>query len=61
MSYYLNNEEATENVIDKKGWLKTGDLAEYDDDGYFTILSRIKELIKYNDWQVSLNLGITVE
>jgi acyl-CoA synthetase (AMP-forming)/AMP-acid ligase II len=49
---YLNNDEATAATIDSDGWLHTGDIAEIDEDGYFTIVDRLKELIKYNGYQV---------
>ena len=39
---------------DEEGFLKTGDVGYYDDDGYFYIVNRIKELIKYNDINVSI-------
>ncbi|CAK1540062.1 unnamed protein product [Leptosia nina] len=35
------------------GFYRTGDIGYYDEDGYFYIVDRIKELIKYNAWQVS--------
>ncbi|KAL3280308.1 hypothetical protein HHI36_017797 [Cryptolaemus montrouzieri] len=47
-----NQEEATRNCIDENGWLHTGDVAYYDDDQYFFIVDRMKELIKYNAFQV---------
>ncbi|XP_050681325.1 luciferin 4-monooxygenase-like isoform X2 [Leptidea sinapis] len=40
-------------LFDDEGFYKTGDIAYYDEDGYFYIVDRIKELIKYNAWQVS--------
>jgi acyl-CoA synthetase (AMP-forming)/AMP-acid ligase II len=52
MSGYLNNPEATAATIDSDGWLHSGDVAVVDEDGYFTIVDRLKELIKYKGFQV---------
>jgi 4-coumarate--CoA ligase len=52
MTGYLNNPEATAATIDDDGWLHTGDVAVIDDHGHYSIVDRIKELIKYNGFQV---------
>jgi acyl-CoA synthetase (AMP-forming)/AMP-acid ligase II len=52
MAGYLNNDEATAATIDADGWLHTGDIAVSDADGYYTIVDRLKELIKYKGFQV---------
>ena len=52
MKGYLNNPEATAATLDSDGWLHTGDVAIIDDDHHMTIVDRVKELIKYNGFQV---------
>jgi len=52
MAGYLNNDEATAATIGPDGWLRTGDIAIVDEDGYYTIVDRLKELIKYKGYQV---------
>lgn len=52
MKGYLNNEAATAATIDADGWLHTGDVAIIDEAGHYSIVDRIKELIKYNGFQV---------
>ena len=49
---YLNKPEATAQTIDSEGWVHTGDAGHYDEEGYFYIVDRIKELIKYSGFQV---------
>lgn len=46
MKGYHNDPEKTAKYIDKNGWLKTGDLAQIDDEGFIKILGRKKELFK---------------
>lgn len=53
MKGYLNNPEATAETLTADGWLKTGDLAVIDADGFMTIRDRLKELIKYKGFQVA--------
>lgn len=52
MAGYLNNEEATRDTFYPRGWLRTGDVAHYDEDGFFYITDRMKELIKVKGFQV---------
>lgn len=53
MMGYTKDPEATAKTIDSDGWLYTGDIGHYDDDEYFFIVDRIKELIKYKGFQAS--------
>lgn len=52
MKGYHKNDKETLATIDSNGWLHTGDIGYYDDDGHFYIVDRLKELIKYKGYQV---------
>ena len=53
MRGYLNNPEATAETLDDEGWLHTGDVAVVDEHGRYTVVDRVKELIKYKGYQVA--------
>ena len=52
MPGYLDNKKATKETI-KNGWLHSGDIAHYDENGNIFISDRLKELIKVKGFQVS--------
>ncbi|KAJ8323780.1 hypothetical protein QVD99_007061 [Batrachochytrium dendrobatidis] len=53
MKGYFNNHEATAASIDSDGYFHTGDVAIVHESGEFTVMNRIKELIKYMGIQVA--------
>ncbi len=53
MQGYLNNPDATDETMAEGDWLRTGDLAVIDEDGFMFIRDRLKELIKYKGFQVA--------
>jgi len=53
MMGYLNDPEKTQECLSQNGWLRTGDVAHYDEDGFIYITDRVKELIKVRGYQVA--------
>ena len=54
MKGYWNRDDETKNTL-KKGWLYTGDIAQMDSDGYFTIVDRKKDMILVSGFNVFPN------
>lgn len=53
MKGYLGNEQATAEIKDSHGWLRSGDIGYCDEDGRLFVVDRLKELIKTNGRQVA--------
>jgi acyl-CoA synthetase (AMP-forming)/AMP-acid ligase II len=53
MKGYLNRPQETADSIDGEGWYHTGDVGYVDDEEWFYIVDRTKELIKYKGMQVA--------
>ena len=45
MLCYYNDPKATEEVLDDEGWLSTGDMEEYDEDGFIYLVDRQKDVV----------------
>lgn len=52
MKGYVGSPTETKLTIDSKGWIHTGDVGYYDENGEWYVVDRIKELIKYKGFQV---------
>ena len=52
MRGYWNRPDETRNVITGDGWLLTGDIAKMDEDGYFSIVDRKKDMIIASGYNV---------
>ncbi len=51
-SGYWRRPDATSAAFADGGWLRTGDLARFDEAGYVVIVDRLKDLIKFRGWSV---------
>lgn len=50
---YLNQDDQLECVVDQHGWLHTGDVGYYSQDGRFFVIDRLKNIIKCQDFKVA--------
>ena len=55
MKGYWQREEATAETIDAEGWLHTGDVAVMNEQGYFKIVDRLKDMILVSGFNVYPN------
>ncbi|MGM8936055.1 long-chain-fatty-acid--CoA ligase FadD1 [Pseudomonas neustonica] len=55
MKGYWQRKEATEEILDADGWLKTGDIAIIQEDGYLRIVDRKKDMILVSGFNVYPN------
>lgn len=53
MMGYMDEPEKTAECLSSTGWLRTGDIAMFDEEGFCFITDRIKELIKVRGFQVA--------
>ena len=53
LSGFLNDQDATDQMVDNSGWLHTGDIGYYDEDQHFFIVDSLKNVIKFRGHQVS--------
>lgn len=55
---YFNNPEANQSTFTPDGWYKSGDILRCDEDGYFYIVDRKKEMLKYKGHQSKSSICI---
>ena len=51
-SGYWEDQEATDRAVDSEGWLRTGDVATVDDNGFIYLVDRVKDLIIVSGFNV---------
>ncbi|XP_076953551.1 4-coumarate--CoA ligase-like 9 [Bidens hawaiensis] len=52
MKGYVDDGEVKDTMVDSDGWLRTGDLCYFDNEGFLFVVDQLKELIKYKGYQV---------
>lgn len=50
---YWNDEDSTAAIFDENGWMCSGDIGHFDDDGYLYFVDRKKDMMKYRNYQIS--------
>ncbi|MHA6494392.1 long-chain-fatty-acid--CoA ligase FadD1 [Pseudomonas borbori] len=55
MKGYWKRQDATDEILDAEGWLKTGDIAVIQEDGYMRIVDRKKDMILVSGFNVYPN------
>lgn len=50
---YYGSEESTTQILDAEGWIHTGDMGYFDDDGFLYIVDRKKDILKCMNYQIS--------
>lgn len=50
---YYGNQQATDEFFDAEGFIVTGDIGHFDDDGFLYLVDRKKDLMKYHGFQIS--------
>lgn len=52
MKGYYKDQDSTKSVITEDGWLKTGDIGRFDEDGMLSIIDRKKDMLIYKGYNV---------
>lgn len=48
----MGDDEQTKTTKQPDGWIHTGDLGYFDDESFLFVTGRLKEIIKYRNYQV---------